>query len=174
MNFGERLKRLREAQGLSLRQLESASGVHFTTLARYEKMDPNARVSIQELCRLADALQVSLDELAGRVPPARPPRDSLEARLDRLEALLGEVPDRVAERLAAPASPPEDQLLARRRRRGYEVSEGDRARLEVRDGTEPGGSASEGAGDPVSPARGRRRRSPPDGEEAVGTPEPPG
>ena len=173
MNFGERLKRLRENQGLSLRQLESVSGVHFTTLARYEKMDPNARVSIQELCRLADALQVSLDELAGRVPPARPAPDSLEARLDRLEALLGEVPDRVAERLAAPASIPADELLARRRLRGYEVLEGDRTGLQVRDAAEPGGAASEGSGEPVPPARERRRRTPPDGEEAPGTPEPP-
>lgn len=88
VNFGQRIAAAREKKGLSQRDLEKLSGVHFTTISRYENLDRNARVSIQELSRLATALEISVDELLGVNPPAR---DPVEARLDRIEGHLQSV-----------------------------------------------------------------------------------
>ncbi len=58
--FGRRLRELREAKGLSLRDLQDLTGIAHQTLLKYEDGDnlPNWK-SVE---KIADALDVSLDE----------------------------------------------------------------------------------------------------------------
>jgi transcriptional regulator with XRE-family HTH domain len=65
--MGKRLKRLREAAGLSQSQLAAAAGVPLGTLRNweYDRREP----LLGAAARLASALGVTLDELAGRTPP---------------------------------------------------------------------------------------------------------
>src|SRR5262245_35674793 len=60
---GQRLKRLREAAGLSQHQLAAAAGVQVASLQNWEqdRRSPNVRV----VRRLANALGVSTDQLIG-------------------------------------------------------------------------------------------------------------
>jgi transcriptional regulator with XRE-family HTH domain len=66
--MGTRLKRLREAAGLSQVRLAAAVGVSPRSIQNYEygKMSFDFEAGI----KIADALGVSLDELAGRSEPA--------------------------------------------------------------------------------------------------------
>jgi transcriptional regulator with XRE-family HTH domain len=88
---GERLKRLRREAGLSQSQLARAAGVPIGTLRNWEQ---NRRVPLLDTAaRVARAIGVSLDELAGqpeaasppqgKAAPSMPPRVELEARADR-------------------------------------------------------------------------------------------
>jgi transcriptional regulator with XRE-family HTH domain len=62
--FGERLKRIREKQGLSQQELSQKAGVAYETIYRVERgMHQEPRVSVA--AKLARALGVSLDVLAG-------------------------------------------------------------------------------------------------------------
>jgi len=61
------LKRLREAQGLSLRKLGERSGVHYTKLIKMEAGTVDPRLST--VCRVAKALGVTVSELLGDYPP---------------------------------------------------------------------------------------------------------
>jgi transcriptional regulator with XRE-family HTH domain len=63
-SFGERLASLRQANGLSQRQLEKLSGVSHRMIAYYEGRDalPPGHV----LSALAEALATSVDELVGK------------------------------------------------------------------------------------------------------------
>jgi transcriptional regulator with XRE-family HTH domain len=77
--MGVRLKKLRQERGLSQGQLAKLSGVPKGTLLQWEyglrtpKLDAAAK--------LADALDVSLDELAGRQwPTESPPEPPTEPR----------------------------------------------------------------------------------------------
>lgn len=58
--FGKRLRELREAQNLSLKDLEELTGIAHQTLFKYERGDnvPNWKT----VENLADALKVSTDE----------------------------------------------------------------------------------------------------------------
>jgi transcriptional regulator with XRE-family HTH domain len=62
--MGKRLKRLREAAGLSQSQLAAAAGVPVGTLRNweYDRREP----LLGAAARLADGLGCTLDELAGR------------------------------------------------------------------------------------------------------------
>lgn len=64
MEFGERLRLLREERGMTLRQLAEAAGVSEATIQRYEcgviKNPPRERISA-----MADALGVQAAALAG-------------------------------------------------------------------------------------------------------------
>ena len=61
--FGERLKRLREAQGWSQQDLADESGVPYITIYRWERgLHQEPRVGVA--AKLARALGVSLDVLA--------------------------------------------------------------------------------------------------------------
>jgi transcriptional regulator with XRE-family HTH domain len=88
-SFGNRLASLRQAAGLSQRQLEKLSGVSNRMIAYYEKRSalPPGHV----LAALADALGSSVDELVGKKQPARAPRKTtsrpLLRRLEHLEQL---------------------------------------------------------------------------------------
>ena len=69
--FGGRLRRLREARGLSWHALAAAAGTTPDALyriARGDRDDPK----LSTLCGLADALGITLDQLAGRAPSTTP------------------------------------------------------------------------------------------------------
>lgn len=59
--FGERLRRMRKLQGLTLMQLGERSGIWFTAISKWERDERIPRV--QYLKKVADALGVPLDYL---------------------------------------------------------------------------------------------------------------
>ncbi|MGE7841413.1 helix-turn-helix domain-containing protein [Lysinibacillus sp. NPDC093712] len=60
-----KLKEVRKSRGLSRYQFEKLSGVNDSTLQMIENNEkPNPTFKI--MCKIADALEVSLDELRGR------------------------------------------------------------------------------------------------------------
>jgi transcriptional regulator with XRE-family HTH domain len=65
--MGQRLARLRRERGLSQAALAEAAKVPVGTLRGWEygRRTP----LLDAACRVADALRISLDELAGRTPP---------------------------------------------------------------------------------------------------------
>jgi len=65
--FGQRLKRLREAKGLSQAKLAVAAGVSPGSLrnAEYDRREPLIGLA----AKIAAALGVTLDELVGRASP---------------------------------------------------------------------------------------------------------
>lgn len=77
---GDRIRDLRVSRGLSQDQLAELATLNRVTVAKYEagRIEPGA----QALARLADALDVSVDELLGRVEPA--PEDEALAIRERL------------------------------------------------------------------------------------------
>ena len=62
--FGQRLMKARKARGLSIRQLSEKTGIGHVTLASYEIEEHEPRLFY--LVCIADALEVSIDWLAGR------------------------------------------------------------------------------------------------------------
>jgi transcriptional regulator with XRE-family HTH domain len=67
--MGVRLKKLRQDRGLSQGQLAKLAGIPKGTLLQWEY---GLRTPLLDAAvKLADALEVTLDELAGREPPAR-------------------------------------------------------------------------------------------------------
>ncbi len=64
--FARRLKAVREERGMDQSALAAASGVSIGAIARYEseRNTPN----VQQIVKLANALNCSLDVLCGRVP----------------------------------------------------------------------------------------------------------
>lgn len=69
-SLGAHLRRLRLARGLSMSDLFALSGVSAATISRLEAFRQR-HADYQVLWRLADALEVTLDALAGRTPPRR-------------------------------------------------------------------------------------------------------
>ena len=98
--LGERLGRLRIAAGLGTQQaLSDASGVSLRQVAAYERGESLPRW--EQAIALAQALGVSLDELAGREPrAARPLQADEEEALAVLASGLPEMAD-LAQKLAA-------------------------------------------------------------------------
>lgn len=71
--MGVRFKRLREAAGLSQSQLARAAGVPVTSLQQWEQ--GRRTPLLDAAARVAEALDVSLDDLAGiGQPPRRKPK----------------------------------------------------------------------------------------------------
>ena len=68
--MGLRLKKLREARGLSQNDIIRLTGIPKSTYLRWEwgQGAPPLMAAVQ----LADALEVSMDELVGREPPRKP------------------------------------------------------------------------------------------------------
>jgi HTH-type transcriptional regulator, competence development regulator len=62
MTFGERVKELRKARGVSQRELARRVGIDFTYLSKIEndRMEPPSEVTIR---RIAEALDASADDL---------------------------------------------------------------------------------------------------------------
>jgi transcriptional regulator with XRE-family HTH domain len=74
MRFGNRVRELRKAKGLSLRGLAAKVGVGFTYLSRVEneKLEYGDYPSDQLICKLAKTLDGDADELlilAKKIPP---------------------------------------------------------------------------------------------------------
>lgn len=70
--FGERIRRVRKAQGRTLADLEASSRIHRQTLARLERGDPSvsfgiALIALESLGQLAD-----IELLVGHPEAARP------------------------------------------------------------------------------------------------------
>ncbi|WP_409370336.1 helix-turn-helix domain-containing protein [Lysinibacillus sp. 38-6] len=63
MNF--RLKEIREYKGLSRYRLAKLAGVNDSTLQMIENNE-NPNPTFKVMCKIADALEVSLDELRGQ------------------------------------------------------------------------------------------------------------
>jgi transcriptional regulator with XRE-family HTH domain len=70
--MGARLKQLREAAGLSQVKLAALTGVTPRTVQNWEY--GKRTFDFADAARLADALGISLDELAGREPPTKQKR----------------------------------------------------------------------------------------------------
>jgi transcriptional regulator with XRE-family HTH domain len=69
VGMAQRVVALREERGMTQEDLARASDVSVWTLRRWEQKGSTPLVRV--LVRVADALGVSLDELVGRVPPAK-------------------------------------------------------------------------------------------------------
>lgn len=65
--FGEKLRQEREKRGWSLSDLSKRSGVAMQSISRYES--GRAFPNLMSALGLADALEMSLDELTGRKQP---------------------------------------------------------------------------------------------------------
>lgn len=65
MEFNERLTQLRKERRLSQGELAGLAGVHTNVIGRYER--GAAKPSIEQLLKIAEALDVSLDYLTGKV-----------------------------------------------------------------------------------------------------------
>lgn len=80
---GERIRFLRKKMGLNQEQLAELARLNRVTIAKYEsgKVEPGA----QALTRIADALEVTVDELLGRDAPTDESQSeapkTLEARI---------------------------------------------------------------------------------------------
>lgn len=94
VQFGERLKRARNAKNLSQQALADVISKSLNTVGLYER--GLRQPSLETLCLLADTLDVSVDYLLARTEQKQllPPCASssgmdLEARVERLERKLG-------------------------------------------------------------------------------------
>jgi transcriptional regulator with XRE-family HTH domain len=67
--MGKRLQRLRQERGLTQTQLAEKAGVPFRSLQNWEY--GRRTILFDAAVKLADALDVTLDELAGRPPRKR-------------------------------------------------------------------------------------------------------
>ena len=79
--FGKKLKELRKAKKITQKKLSEVLGYGYTAIANYEsgRNEP----SLQDLVRLADFLDVSVDELLGREYPSK--KKEIYACFDRLD-----------------------------------------------------------------------------------------
>lgn len=94
VQFGERLKKARNAKNLSQQALADIIGKSLNTVGLYER--GLRQPSLETLCLLADTLEVSVDYLLARTDEKRmgnPALSSgsmgLEARVERIEKKLG-------------------------------------------------------------------------------------
>lgn len=87
IQLGERITRLRKAQGITQVQLAGQLGVSQQTVTAYES--GNRRVPISHLPRLAALLGTSIEELIGEPPKAakRGPTPKLQQQLEQLQSL---------------------------------------------------------------------------------------
>ncbi len=67
MTIGEAIKKARTDRGLSRGMLSIKSGIAVSTITSWEKLGIYPTITL--LIRIADALNVSLDELVGRTTP---------------------------------------------------------------------------------------------------------
>jgi ribosome-binding protein aMBF1 (putative translation factor) len=69
-HFGRRLKEIRAAKGITLRSLAAATKMEYSSINQIELGGTEPMLHTARL--LAAALDVSLEELAGPLPPVRP------------------------------------------------------------------------------------------------------
>lgn len=94
VQFGERLKKARNAKNLSQQALADIIGKSLNTVGLYER--GLRQPSLETLCLLADTLEVSVDYLLARTDERRAHTPvlpggglNLEARVERIEKKLG-------------------------------------------------------------------------------------
>ena len=94
VQFGERLKKARNAKNLSQQALADIIGKSLNTVGLYER--GLRQPSLETLCLLADTLEVSVDYLLARTDEKRVEESglsggsmNLEARVERIEKRLG-------------------------------------------------------------------------------------
>ena len=77
INVGDQIRELRKTRGLNQDQLAEMANLNRVTVAKYEagKIEPGA----QALSRIADALEVTTDELLGRADLQTPNEEQDEA-----------------------------------------------------------------------------------------------
>lgn len=83
LGFGNRLRKIREARNLSLRDLAARVGIEFAQISRYER--GQALPNIESLLALSDTLEIDVNILLrGESPNDRQP-DPIELDLPLLE-----------------------------------------------------------------------------------------
>ena len=85
-DVGENIRDIRKLRGMNQDQLAELACLNRVTVAKYEsgKVEPGAKA----LCRIADALEVSVDTLLGREPVEQLPQPALDqALVDALVSL---------------------------------------------------------------------------------------
>lgn len=77
IDTGERIRDLRKSRNLNQEQLAELASLNRVTVAKYEagRIEPGA----QALSRIADALDVSVDEILGRRPVEEKTQEDLDA-----------------------------------------------------------------------------------------------
>jgi transcriptional regulator with XRE-family HTH domain len=94
--FAKRLRELRTERGMSQEALAAAAGASKATIQNWEAQRRSP--SLRDACKVADALGVSLDDLAGR-PAATAPAEG-ERRFGPME--LAQLAHDVADRAGRP------------------------------------------------------------------------
>ena len=64
--FGSNLKRMRKQKRISQQRFAESVGVSQRTVSHYERGE--SQPTLECLCRIADSLETSVDELLGRTP----------------------------------------------------------------------------------------------------------
>ena len=89
MSFKDNLKRQMNVAGLNQRQLAKLSGVPTTTLNGWLKSESKSRgVNLEQLKNVADALEISVDELAYGPPHKKPKSVSEVESVEELQNLF--------------------------------------------------------------------------------------
>ena len=88
-SFGERLSRIRKEKGFTQVELAAKVGLIQTLITDYER--DKIRLNAEMICRLANALSVSADELLG-LKKAAPLKNDLSLRLVRRMQKFGLLP----------------------------------------------------------------------------------
>ena len=64
MKIGNNLRKLRKMAGLTQKDIADMLNIHTSTVTKYERDDREP--DLDTLCRLADVLEITVDELLGR------------------------------------------------------------------------------------------------------------
>jgi len=95
--YGQHLAQLREAAGLTQQQLAAKLGVQQSNIAFWERWDKPPRGDV--LPKLAEALNVSTDELLGVTPP-KPKKQAAKGRLQLVFEAASKLPRRQQQKIA--------------------------------------------------------------------------
>jgi transcriptional regulator with XRE-family HTH domain len=90
---GQRIRSLRKERGLSQEQLGEKGGFHYSYIGQVERGEKN--VSLLNLAKISEALEVSLSQLFAYVDGEERRTDSGNDLLEILSALRDQKPDQV-------------------------------------------------------------------------------
>jgi putative transcriptional regulator len=100
MKIGMRIAQARKARGWTQEGLAERSGLHKQTISEWER--GNRTPSIDALAKLADALEVPLQDLVYGTAAELPQRQMIAAYVRLANQLLEEAPPRVRNRVSGP------------------------------------------------------------------------
>lgn len=89
--FGKRLSQARQARGLTQSQLAGVVGVSQKMIDYYERRAVNVRSDM--VCRLAEALEIPVEELLG-MPPSKRTKAGRKPKLQKQFERVAELPKR--------------------------------------------------------------------------------